>query len=292
MLERQEQEQERVENDEVVIDEQEPDAVVDAEQLSGADDDDGDDDSIVDEVVVSIGDEPLPEERPAPRWVKELRKSQRELQRENRELKAKLDSSARTESKPVQPGSKPTLDGCDYDSERFEAELAAWFDRKKEADQVEMQARAAQEAQEREWGEKLYAYQKAKVDLRVRDYDDAEDTVQQFLSVTQQGVLLEGADSPALLVYALGKNPSKAKELAAITSPVKFAFAVARLEKDLKVSNRAKKAPTPENIVSGTARISGATDAHLDRLREKAAKTNDYSEVNAYKKQLRDKQKR
>lgn len=283
MLEQQDQEQNGQPEFEIV--DQEPETEVDAESLSGTDDDQGDDDAIADEVVVSIGDEQPPEEKPAPRWVKELRKSQRELARENRELKARLESTASTETKPVQLGPKPTLDGCEYDSERYEAELAAWFERKRDADQAEQRARDAQEAQERDWRAKLEAYGKAKAELKVRDYDEAEDAVQSLFDVTQQGVMLEGAENPALLVYALGKSPSKAKELAAIKSPVKFAFAIAKLEKDLKVSNRTKKAPPPERIVTGSGRISGSVDSELERLRAHAEKTGDISAVLRYKRQ-------
>lgn len=289
MLEQQDQEQDG--QPEFDIGDQEPETEVDAESLSGTDDDQGDDDAIADEVVVSIGDEQPPEEKPAPRWVKELRKSQRELARENRELKARLESTASTETKPVQLGPKPTLDGCDYDSERYEAELASWFERKRDADQAEQRARDAQEAQERDWRAKLEAYGKAKAELKVRDYDEAEDAVQSLFDVTQQGVMLEGAENPALLVYALGKSPSKAKELAAIKSPVKFAFAIAKLEKELKVSTRTKQAPAPEKTVSGTARISGSVDSNLERLREEAARTGDISKVVAYKRQLKLKSK-
>lgn len=289
MLEQQDQEQDGQPEFEIV--DQEPETEVDAEPLSGTEDDQGDDDAIADEVVVSIGDEQPPEEKPAPRWVKELRKSQRELARENRELKARLESTASTETKPVQLGPKPTLDGCDYDSERYEAELAAWFERKRDADQAEQRARDAQEAQERDWRAKLEAYGKAKAELKVRDYDEAEDAVQSLFDVTQQGVMLEGAENPALLVYALGKSPSKAKELAAIKSPVKFAFAIAKLEKELKVSTRTKQAPAPEKTVSGTARISGSVDSNLERLREEAARTGDISKVVAYKRQLKLKSK-
>lgn len=289
MLEQQDQEQDGQPEFEIV--DQEPETEVDAEPLSGTDDEQGDDDAIADEVVVSIGDEQPPEEKPAPRWVKELRKSQRELARENRELKARLESTASTETKPVQLGPKPTLDGCDYDSERYEAELAAWFERKRDADQAEQRARDAQEAQERDWRAKLEAYGKAKAELKVRDYDEAEDAVQSLFDVTQQGVMLEGAENPALLVYALGKSPSKAKELAAIKSPVKFAFAIAKLEKELKVSTRTKQAPAPEKTVSGTARISGSVDSNLERLREEAARTGDISKVVAYKRQLKLKSK-
>lgn len=289
MLEQQDQEQDG--QPEFEIGDQEPETDVDAESLSGTDDDQGDDDAIADEVVVSIGDEQPPDEKPAPRWVKELRKSQRELARENRDLKARLESTASTETKPVQLGPKPTLDSCEYDSERYEAELASWFERKRDADQAEQRARDAQEAQERDWRAKLEAYGKAKAELKVRDYDEAEDAVQNLFDVTQQGVMLEGAENPALLVYALGKSPSKAKELAAIKSPVKFAFAIAKLEKELKVSTRTKQAPAPEKTVSGTARISGSVDSNLERLREEAARTGDISKVVAYKRQLKLKSK-
>lgn len=289
MLEQQDQEQDGKPEFEIV--DQEPETEVDAESLSGTDDDQGDDDAIADEVVVSIGDEQPPEEKPAPRWVKELRKSQRELARENRELKARLESTASTETKPVQLGPKPTLDGCEYDSERYEAELAAWFERKRDAELAEQRVRDAQEAQERDWRAKLEAYGKAKAELKVRDYDEAEDAVQSLFDVTQQGVMLEGAENPALLVYALGKSLSKAKELAAIKSPVKFAFAIAKLEKELKVSTRTKQAPAPEKTVSGTARISGSVDSNLERLREEAARTGDISKVVAYKRQLKLKSK-
>jgi hypothetical protein len=276
--------------------EQQPEVEIVEDQLNEAQpieaEDEQDQDELENEVVVSIGEEapPTEEEKPAPKWVRELRRTQRELQRENRELKAKLEAPARTETKPVQVGVKPTLDSCDYDSEKFEVELAQWYERKRDADAAEAQVRSEQEAQERTWKAKLDAYGKAKAELRVRDYDDAEEAVQQFLDVTQQGVLIEGADNPALLVYALGKNPAKAKELAAIKSPVKFAFAVAKLEKELKVSNRSKQAPPPEKTVSGTGRISGAVDSTLERLRAEADRTGDRTKVIRYIKQQQSKQ--
>jgi hypothetical protein len=276
--------------------EQQPEIEIVEDQLTEAQpveaEDEQDQDELENEVVVSIGEEapPTEEEKPAPKWVRELRRTQRELQRENRELKAKLEAPSRTETKPVQVGVKPTLDSCDYDSEKFETELAQWYERKRDADAAEAQVRSEQEAQERTWKAKLDAYGKAKAELRVRDYDDAEEAVQQFLDVTQQGVLIEGADNPALLVYALGKNPAKAKELAAIKSPVKFAFAVAKLEKELKVSSRSKQAPPPEKTVSGTGRISGAVDSTLERLRAEADRTGDRTKVIRYIKQQQSKQ--
>ena len=239
------------------------------------------------EVVVSIGEEaPPPEEHtPAPEWVKELRKTNRELQRQNRELQARVQT-APPETKPVVIGNKPKLEDHDYDADAYEEALTSWFERKRQADEINAKQEAEVMNQQKAWQAKLDGYGKAKAELRVKDFEDAEEVAQQVFSITQQGVLLQGADNPALVVYALGKNPAKAKELAEIKDPVKFAFAVAKLEKDLKVTNR-RQAPAPERIISGTGRSSGAVDSTLERLREDAARTGNMTKVIAYKAQKR-----
>lgn len=258
----------------------EPNTVGDIESEQEGSDQSGD------EIVVSIGDVSPPDEddRPAPKWVREVRKTNRELLRKNRELEAQLNAT-KTEPNPVKVGPKPTLDNCDYDSERYEAELSTWYEQKRHADLLDAQAKDAEDRELRKYQERLAAYGKAKAELRVRDYDDAEDAVLQYLDVNQQTVLVKGAENAALVVYALGKNPTKAKELASIKDPIDFAFAVARLEKDLKVSNRTKKAPPPERIVTGSGRISGSVDSELERLRAHAEKTGDISAVLRYKRQ-------
>ena len=247
---------------------------------------DGEGDS--DEVIVSIGEEaPPPEEQThAPEWVRELRKTNRELQRQNRELQGKLQSTAQTETKPVVLGKKPSLEEHDYDADKFEAALADWFDRKRQADEAAAKQEAEVMNQQKAWQAKLDGYGKAKAELRVKDFEDAEAVAQELFNITQQGVVLQGADNPALVIYALGKNPKKAKELSDIKDPVKFAFAVAKLEKELKVTNR-KAAPPPERIVSGTGRVSGAVDSTLERLREEAARTGNMTKVIQYKAQKR-----
>lgn len=245
--------------------------------------------SAVEEVVVTIGEEsPPPEEdeKQAPEWVRELRKNHRELVRENRELKEKVAATTTTETKPVTVGAKPKLDDFDYDTEKFEHELAAWYDRKREADAKAAEVEAAQKEQQKAWQAKLDGYGKAKAELKVKDFEDAEATVFESLNVTQQGIIVQGAENSALVIYALGKNPKKVKELASITDPVKFAFAVAKLETQLKVTNR-KAAPPPEKTVSGSAPKSGSVDSTLDRLRAEAEKTGDYTKVTAYKRQQR-----
>jgi desulfoferrodoxin (superoxide reductase-like protein) len=240
------------------------------------------------EVVVSIGEEaPPPEEQThAPEWVRELRKTNRELQRQNRELQNKLQTTAQTETKPVVLGVKPKLEDHDYDADKFEAALADWFERKRQADEANARQEAEVMNQQKAWKAKLDGYGKAKAELRVKDFEDAEAVALEVFNITQQGVMLQGADNPALVVYALGKNPKKAKELSDIKDPVKFAFAVAKLEKELKVTNR-RAAPAPERIVSGTGRSSGAVDSTLERLREEAARTGNMTKVIQYRAQKR-----
>jgi len=272
-------------NEKAVIEDEETYVEEDIEEITEISDDQEESDA--EEVVVSIGEEAPPPEQntPAPEWVRELRKTNRELQRQNRELQSKLQVQP-TEIKPVVIGAKPKLEDHDYDADKYEEALTGWFERKRQADEVNAKQQAEVMNQQKAWEAKLNGYGKAKAELRVRDYEDAEAVAQEVFSITQQGVILQGAENPALVVYALGKNPKKAKELAEVSDPVKFAFAVAKLEKELKVTNR-KAAPAPERIVSGTGRSSGAVDSTLERLREDAARTGNMTKVIQYKAQKR-----
>ena len=246
-------------------------------------DDAQEDEDDEDEVVISIGEEspPQDEEVRAPAWVRELRKSNREKERKIRELEAKLNTTA-TETKPVALVAKPTLESCDYDSDEYEQKLAAWYEHKREYDAAEANVAAQRDAESKAWQDKLDSYAKAKASLKVRDYDEAEATALDTFDVTQQGIVLQGSDNPALLIYAIGKSTKRAKELAAITDPVKFAFAVAKLETQLKVTNR-RASTTPERTITSGGRVSGSIDSQLERLRAEALKTGDLSKVMAYK---------
>ncbi len=239
-------------------------------------DDDGDGD---DDLIVTIGDESQ-EVEPAPEWVKELRKSHRETQRENRNLKAQMEEMTKTETKPV--GAKPKLEDFDYDSDLYEAAYDKWLGQKREAETEIEAEKAKTKAAADEWQKTLDAHGEKKASLKVKDFDEAEAAVLEAFTNTQQAIIVQGAENSALVMYALGKTPAKIKELAAITDPIKFAFAVARLEvKDMKVTTR--KAPPPESKVITDAPASGVTDSTLARLRTEAAKTGDFSKVSDYK---------
>lgn len=261
-----------------------------AEAVEGAGTEDG-------EIVVSFGDEQPAaanddevDGKPAPQWVKELRKADREKAKRIRELEQQVAAGKQAQAAPtVQAvGEKPTLEGCDFDPERFETELTAWHERKRKADDAEAAARQEQEAQQATWKQKLDTYAAAKTSLKVPDFDDAEHVVTSTMTATQQAIILK-LPKPELMVYAVGKNPAKAKELAAIKDPIDFAFAVAKLETQLKVQPR-QAPPAPERKVSGTAAGATSVDNTLARLEAEADRTGDRTKIREYHRQQRAKQ--
>lgn len=245
------------------------------------------------EVVITIGEEAPPEdEQPAPQWVKDLRKTDREKTKRIRELEQREAERERQQSStPAAEMVKPTLAGCDYDEAEFETKLEAWHQQRRQADEEKRKKADAEKAERDAWQARVDAHNKAKAELKVADYDDAEEAAKLALSVTQQSIIVSGSENSAMVVYALGKNPAKVKELAAIKDPVKFAFAVAKLETQLKVMPR-KAPPPPETPLRGDAPgVAGSSDKKLDQLREEASRTGDMSKVIAYKAQLKQKSK-
>lgn len=251
-----------------------------------------------DELVVTFGDEPEAanedeiEGKPAPGWVKELRKEAKELKRRNRELEAeRAQREAANQAKEDQVGEMPTLESCDYDAEAYADAKLAWTERKRAADAKAAAARQAQEAEHAAWQGKVSAYKAAGATLKAAGFEDAESVVLSTLSPIQQNILVDGpktAEVSAQLVTALGRNPAKLKELAAISNPVKYAFAVAELVGQLKVQSK-KQPPAPEKQVRSTT---GATsiDNVLAKLEEEADRTGDRSKVIKYKSEQRAKQ--
>lgn len=256
-----------------------------------------------DETVLTIeGEKPTEEEqqaaeaeRSAPKWVKELRQQHREAQRELRELRAKVSAPAAQQQAQQLPelGKKPTMedDDVDWDAEKFEKKLEAWHDRKREIDRHEESRQQSERKQKEEWDGRLATYASAKTALKFKDFDDAEENAKTALDVTQQGIILQGADNSALIVYALGKNPKKAAELGAIKDPIKFAFAIAKLETKLKVESKKVAATAPEKVVTGGQRSTASSDSTLEKLREEAQRTGNTDKLMAYKRQQKNKGK-
>lgn len=235
------------------------------------------------EIVVTIGDEEAPEHEKMPDWVREMRDSNRKLNKRNKEL----ERAAESQPSAVVVGKKPEMSDADidYDADKFESAYAGWIERKGQADSAAKSVESEQKKQADAWQATLDSYGESQKALDVPDYQDAEDATKDSLNEVQQGVLIHGADNPALVVYALGKNPAKAKELAGITDTVKFAFAVAKLEAQLKIGKR-KPAAAPEKKVTGTA-STGSVDSKLEKLETEAERTGDRTKIQAYKRRQR-----
>jgi len=282
--------------------EQHTDGQQDDQQQDHATDEAGGDDQGTDDqqeegsLVVSFGEEsPPPEEEEvpenAPGWVrtlradqKELRKRTRELEQENRELKQKQEQQQAPKDEPVLK--KPTLESVDYDEAEYERQFEAYNQAKAKLDAKQREKAAAEQAEKDAWQAKLNAYNTTKTALKVADFEDAEAEVTASLNQTQLAIIVNGADNSALLIYALGKAPAKVKELASIKDPVKFAFAVAKLETQVKATPR-KAPPAAESSVRGSGSASSASsNSELTRLEAEAERTGDRSKVVAYRKRL------
>lgn len=256
-----------------------------AQGQGGEGGDQGDDEG----VVITIGNENPPSDEDeqhnaAPQWVKDLRKADREKSKRIRELEQeKVERERAQQPGAVKLGDKPTLAGCDFDEDRFETELTGWHEKKRATDDLASKQRKEQEDAQAAWQGKLSSYDAAKAALKVDDFEDAEAVVLEQFSQTQQAIIINGADKPEQVVYALGKNPAKAKELAAIKDPVKYAFAIAKLETQLKVTPR-KAPPAPERVVRGTAAAS-TSDTQLAKLEAEADRTGDRTKVAQYRRQ-------
>lgn len=265
---------------------QQQDEMSGSEQTEGQAESKGDDD----EVIITIGEEPPPQEEvekeAAPQWVKDLRKRERELARENRELKAAQAAKSAPQAQTL--SAKPTLEDCQFDEEVFEQKLTAWHEQKRAVEAEEVKARQAQEAAQQAYQARVQRYQQGKAELKVSDFDEAEAAVADTLSVVQQQIILAGAKDPTKLTYALGKNPVELKRLASITDPVEYAWAAAQLETQLKVTQR-KSAPPAERKIVGNAAAVAVNDPKLARLEAEADKTGDRSALIAYKRAMKTK---
>jgi len=238
------------------------------------------------EFVITIGDEepePSGEDdfsgKPAPTWVKDLRKKEREARKRIKELEAQVQQ-AKPDEKPIEVGQKPKLSDFDYDEDQFESAVEQWHERKRQVEQQQAAKQAEEEKAKQAWQTKMQSYEERRQNVasKVRDFEEVEEAAKDKLTPTQQGILIHAAENPELILYHLGKNPKKAQELSEITDPIQFAFAAAKLDSQMKIQTR-KPSTQPERKPSGSAGLSGVVD-------QKLAKTGDRTELIKYKKSL------
>lgn len=255
-----------------------------------------------DDITVTIGDEKSEEDqeqeevsRDPSGLVNKLRKNIRDLKKQNFKLKKQHRESQDTagsvssQNKTVEaPGKKPTLEDYDYDTEQFENGLSSWFEKKRAADEQLAKEKDKEKQIELSWQEKLNRYEQSKQSLKVKvkDFEEAEYLAEELLSTTQRGILISAFKDPALIKYALFKNQKKMEEISKIDDPIDFAIAIKEVEVQLKV-NTIKKPPAPEKVLAGNSGTASSVNSTLERLRDEASRTGDYTKLHMYKRKLK-----
>lgn len=229
-----------------------------------------------DEYSLRIGDEeiPLTEEdddhvdgQPAPQWVKDLRKNNREKDKELRELRRQLEEIQSKPAEVQQPQSdalppKPTLESCDYDEAAFEQAVTDWHEKKSRAEQQKQQHERQQQEYQQRFQQRVEAHKQRAAKLPVKDYQEMESIVLSELKPIQQEIIIHAADEGSeLIAYALGKNPQLRQRVAAETDPIRAAFLLGQISKQVSLAPKPKKAIKPEPEVRG-----GGADAKQDEF--------------------------
>lgn len=249
-----------------------------AEPETAEDNDESDDDEVLDFTFDEDGDEDADGDpyagQPAPDWVKQLRKENRELKRQVREREAQQQNKA------LELREKPTLEAYDYDSEAYEEDLQDWFVEKQKYDQ---QIKAEEERLQNY--ENRYIQSVDKLRAKAPDYDDVEGVVADVLPPQRQAMIKVLVGDPARLAYTLGKSPKTLDELSKMDD-IQFIKQVTLMEQKMakpKSRNPAKPKPKSHELTGGA----GGGDTQLAKLEAQAAKTGDRSKVIAYKRKLK-----
>jgi len=272
-----------------------------AEEQPGEGDTDAGDDG--DGVVIAIGDEVIagePEEeddKAAPAWVKDVRKRNRELERELAALRAEKANASAPEPE-IEVGEEPTLESCGHDEDEYKRQILAWNERVRQAEERKAHAEKQREAAQKEWQSRLSAFAQQREALNAAlkkkmpepDLVDAETAVSSKLTREQMAVIVKGAGqyNGAAIVYALGKSPERLEKLAAIKDLADFAIAVGRLSSEVKVRPQKKPTVKPEEPVKGSAPLSSKPWVKkLDQLEAEAERTGNRTKIIQYKRELR-----
>jgi hypothetical protein len=246
------------------------------------------DEASSDDLIVTIGDaQPEEEDKGAPNWVKELRKKNREDQRRIRELEEQLNSVKGGAPTVDAPPKRPKLEDFDYDAEEYEKAVDAYVSQKAEYDRKQSERERAAEEEKKAAEARAKTYIDGKAKYPAEKMKEAEEEVVGVLPPERQAMILDVADDPALLVYALGQNSETLRKLAEIKSAGRFIKELTKIEMNIKVqAPKAKTPPPPERTISGSGRTPGSAAANLESLKAEAEKSGDYSKYFAEKRRL------
>ncbi|EER0376374.1 phage capsid protein, partial [Escherichia coli] len=219
------------------------------------------------EIQLNADDNDHIDGQPAPQWVKDLRKGFKETQKENRELRRQLEEALAKHAEHQQPQPdaippKPTLESCDYDEQAFEQALTDWHEKKGRVEQQQQQKLRQQQEYQQRFQQRVEAHKQRAAKLPVKDYQEMEAIVLSELPPIQQEIIIHCADEGSeLLAYGLGKSQQLRQRVAAETDPIRAAFLLGQISKQVSLAPKPKKAIKPEPEVRG-----GGADAKQDEF--------------------------
>lgn len=222
---------------------EEPELVIEDEEASPASDVEQDDIEIPDD---------------APNWAKQLRQRQKELARENRQLKTQQQQSAAQYEPEVFNEPFPELEDPDveFDTEKLKAKVLSWTEKKAKFEASQSSKKAEFEQMQARYSERLTDYQSKKVTLQKQfnDYDKAEAAVISEVPRDVQNAILLYAEDPSLIVLAAGRNKEVRDKLTKLQNdPVALGVEIGRLSKMVKVSSKPKPTIEPAPTVRAPA---------------------------------------
>lgn len=251
------------------------------EPETAEDNDESEDDEVLDFTFDEDGGEDADGDpyagQPAPDWVKQLRKENRELKREKREREAQQQQVQRQALPEM-----PSIADFDYDedSPEYKAALENYV-----VEKQKYESRIKAEEERLQNYENRYIQSVDKLRAKAPDYDDVEGVVADVLPPQRQAMIKVLVGDPARLAYTLGKSPKTLDELSKMDD-IQFIKQVTLMEQKMakpKSRNPAKPKPKSHELTGGA----GGGDTQLAKLEAQAAKTGDRSKVIAYKRKLK-----
>lgn len=208
------------------------------------------------------------------------------LAAENRLLRMQMQQRQQQEGK--QPDKAPTLAECGYDEDVFAQKMQDYLSgtsRSALSDELKKyEQRQLQQQFERNRASALEAHYERADKLKVPDYDVAEEKAVEALGRDFVADVAARLPDSEVVLYFLGKNPGKAREIAELAKrdPALAAVAIGELKAGLKVQPKGAKTNTPEPDTpagGGGASTSSAWQRKLDKAVEHANRTGNMDEV-------------
>lgn len=227
-----------------------------------------------------------------------LREKLQTAQRDKFALEKRLSALEQAGSAPVkiEVGDEPTLEGCEWDEDKFKAEWRGWNERKTQAGNAEADAKRASEARDAEWRGYEDKYRAKKASLRVSQEtkDAAEQSIIAAFPAHMQGAMIRYADDPAKVMLALHQNPRALERLSKESDPLLLMRQIWKMEETLTTKNSKRKPAEPESrtVQRGSAPMgAGGGEKERAKLLKEARDTGNRTKLIAFDVAQREKAK-